>query len=353
MRPERRSFDLVVAGGPELGYGHLMRSGTLAAAARASGWRVRAWVEGDASAFGKLAEASGCREIRAWAEWPDASGDRLIVLDVPGDKTPWLERVERSGGPVVVIDDARYVERARLTICPALHERPVHRPRLVAGPRYSLLARAHLETPRTALANRSALLLSLGGADPHRATLRVAPLVARALDRSAAHGIRERHVVLGPGFQQAEEAGRTLAADGWRVHRALPVDAMARRMAASRLAVIGFGTSLAELAWHGTPHLSISHHSTDEGLARGLEARGIGLHLGYGPELDEDHVRRTLARALGDPDWSTETARRAHAALEGGHGALRILRLLAALTHPKRSERPTPAPERGRHVPSA
>jgi len=66
---------------------------------------------------------------------------------------------------------------------------------------------------------------------------------------------------------------------------------------------MGFGTSLGELAWLGTPHLSITHHARDDRHARRLEAHGIGLHLGFAPELTADAVRPKLRRGLLDRAW--------------------------------------------------
>lgn len=329
------SIDFVLAGGPTLGFGHVMRSGTIAAEAIRRGWCVRLYLEGDASAAAKLAEASGTEEIRAWTDWPGSEPGNLLLIDIPGDKSEWLDRSEQAGAIAIVLDDDRYRGRATLTICPALHAPPTESPRLVAGPRYGVLSSSHRGTTRTPLEARGELLLSLGGADPHRATLRVAPVLARLLDSSDVdHDIHSRHVVLGPGFQHADEAVGVLAEQGWEVHRALAQQAMARRMAQARLAVMGFGTSLSELAWLGTPHVSITHHACDDGAARELEARGIGKHLGFAPVLDVEALERTIRQALQDRDWQRSSAERALAALDGGTGATRILDRLEEIPIP-------------------
>jgi spore coat polysaccharide biosynthesis predicted glycosyltransferase SpsG len=338
------AIDVVVAGGPDIGFGHLMRSGTIAAEAIRLGWQVRLHLEGDRRAAEKLAEAAGSDAIFEWSRWPDSRAGGMLMIDIPGDKSEWLERAEAAGMPAIVLDDDRHRDRARLTICPSLHARPTESARRIAGPRYVVLSRTHLETPSPPLAARNELLLSLGGSDPHRATLRVAPWIARLLDDPTIdHGLVTRHVVLGPGFRDPDfRAAGALRDAGWQVHRALSQAAMAQRMAAARLAIIGFGTSLGELAWLGTPHLSITHHASDDRHARRLEAYGIGLHLGYAPELAADTVLPKLRRGLVDRDWQCIGAERAASLLEGGLGARRIVAQLEQIARSRGFDRLRP-----------
>lgn len=327
MSDDGHALDVVVAGGPGIGFGHLMRSGTIAAEAIRLGWRVHLHLEGDLRAADKLSEAAGSKAIFEWSQWPGSRAGGMLLIDIPGDKSEWLERGEATGMPAIVLDDEQHRDKARLTICPSLHARPAESARRIAGPRYVVLSRTHLETPSPPLAARDELLLSLGGSDPHRATLRVAPWIARLLDDPTIdHGLVTRHVVLGPGFADPDSrAAEALREAGWQVHRALSQAAMAQRMAAARLAIMGFGTSLGELGWLGTPHLSITHHASDDRHARRLEAHGIGLHLGFAPELAADAVLPKLRRGLVDRDWQRAGAERAASLLQGGLGAQRIV----------------------------
>lgn len=344
MSDDRRAIDVVVAGGPGVGFGHLMRSGTIAAEAIRLGWQVHFHLEGDPRASDKLAEAAGSDAIYEWSRWPGSRAGGMLLLDIPGSKNEWLARAEAADMPTIVLDDEGHQDRARLTICPSLHAHPAESARRIAGPRYVVLSRTHLETPSPPLAARNELLLSLGGSDPHRATLRVAPWIARLLDDPGIeHGLGSRHVVLGPGFSDGEgQAAETLHEQGWQVHRALSQAAMAQRMAAARIAVMGFGTSLGELAWLGTPHLSITHHARDDRHARRLEAHGIGMHLGFAPELAAEVVLPRLRRGLVDRDWQRASAERAASLLEGGLGARRILGQLEQIARARGFERPRP-----------
>lgn len=341
-------IDFVVAGGARVGMGHVMRSGTLAAAARQRGWSVRVFLEGEAIARERWVAVSGARRVLDWADWNPHDAAPLSLLDHPAHKDPWLDRLQPAPTRAVVLDDLRSIRRAALTICPALQHAGLSagsepgRSRLLAGPRFSILGQAHRASPRRPLATRARLLLSIGGSDPHHVTPRIAPVLDHVLESMRSVGRSSpaayaRDVVLGPAFQDpGDGVARALAAAGWHVHHALAPAQMARLMSAARLAVMGFGTSLAELAWHGTPQLSVTHHPSDDPWARRLEARGIGVHLGQARTLDLDAVATRLRHALADERWQRESAARAYDALEDGRGCERILDRLAAL-FPSRS----------------
>lgn len=347
-------IDFVVAGGARYGLGHVMRSGALAAAAVERGWRVRTFLAGDRVARERWRAGCPTSRVEGWSAWRAAASAPLTVFDHPFSKSRWIAACRRERTRAIVLDDARTIGRARLTINPALHhlpldadparENPEDDPASLTlrGPRYSILSLAHRETPHRPLAARDMLLLSLGGADPHAVTPRVAPLLVRTLDAATIpHGLRRRCVVLGPAYPDPDgRAAAELTAAGWRVERALEPAAMARCMAEARLAVMGFGTSLTELAWHGTPHLSLTHHAQDAPWALRLEALGIGGWLGHAAALDADFVAARLRRALGDPGWQRASADRARAAIEGGRGCERILERLAAIAQELPARRP-------------
>jgi spore coat polysaccharide biosynthesis predicted glycosyltransferase SpsG len=350
---ERPDIDFVVAGGARYGMGHVMRSGALAAAAALRGWRVRTFLAGDRIARERWHASCPSSRLETWSAWRASESAPLTVFDHPFAKSRWIAACRRDRTRAIVLDDPRAIGRARLTINPALHHLPDRADdgwesaeddpeRLtLRGPRYSILSPAHRETPHRALAERDGLLLSLGGADPHGVTPRIAPLLVRALETAGTPGIRRRCVVLGPAYRDPDGVVATaLAASGWQVERALEPSAMARAMAEARLAVMGFGTSLTELAWHGTPHLSVTHHSQDDAWALRLESLGIGGWLGHAAALDAEFVLARFGRALADVEWQESSAARARAAIEGGSGCERILDRLAAIAHELPARRP-------------
>lgn len=336
-----------------------MRCVAIARAAIDRGLVVRAFLDGDETAVDRLGSAlpEAGRPL-AWSRWTRATRACVTLIDLPGEthaaKLDWLHRLHATGSRSVLIDDLALLGRADLSVCPGLHH-PSEAPtasragadRYLGGPGYVILGEAHRRLAPDLEKRRRSLLLSLGGADPHRVTPWIAPRLARILEESQVdHGIERREVVLGPAYHDPGDRTRdALTRAGWQVHRALPSDAMADAMARARLAVMGFGTSLGELAWHGTPHASVTHHPSDDVPARQLEDRGIGCHLGCARALDATRVETRFRRVLEDPDWQRRSARVAFEAIEGGRGVERLLdRLAERFGLQGGASRPAPGP---------
>ena len=366
-------IDFVLAGGASVGLGHIMRCAALASEATRRGWHSRAFIDGDPVASRSWCHASGRSDIERWQSWRPEGAARVTFVDHPGEKGTWLARLKQANTRIVVLDDPRVSEQADLTVCPALHAVPLREPaqiatgrwpntfhrgnensisRMLSGPRFAILSSAHRSTDHGPLRTRTQLLLSLGGADPHQVTPRIAPVLESVLrDSEVLHGITTRHVVLGPAFKDPGSAiAEALEDAGWWVHRGLDALPMARLMSETKLAVMGFGTSLTELAWHGTPHLSVTHHPSDEGPARTLEAMGIGVHLGYAGSLDLAVVESRFRQALEDKNWQSASSRIAYEALGKGLGIERILDRIAPWVHSTSGSTPEKPKSKGHHV---
>ena len=352
-------IDFIVAGGAGIGLGHVMRSAVLASQALRRGWRVRCFLEGDDVAAARWKMACGQTRVWRWDDWNPLDTRPWTLFDHPNEKSSWLSRVRRSNSRAIVLDDPRYVREAALSICPALHhprreESDVEGAELLSGPRFAILADVHKSLTRHPLMTRTRLLLSMGGSDPHQITPRIAPLLVSVLqDSDVLHGIESWHVVLGPAFDDPGGYTRlSLRRSGWRVHSALDARRMASLMSKARIAVMGFGTSLTELAWHGTPHLSVTHHPEDEFSARSLESQGIGIHLGFAETLDDETTTARFRRALEDTAWQKTSSERAFRAIEGGRGSERILDRLDQITRRSASDPMRVRPPGESHVPS-
>ncbi len=368
---DRIAVDFIVAGGTALGLGHVMRSAALARAASSRGFRVRAFVAGDPVAREAFGFAAGACEVQTWTACSQTRVAPIVVLDYPERKGPWLTRLAASGRAGVVLDDLRSIGRADLSILPGLHHsdrvddtpfsdgpdrkrapgpptrsRPSPARAILSGPRYSIISEAHRALPRRPRQDRKGLLLSLGGSDPHHAT----PVLTRLVDRVLASLPARRQAdywpriaVLGAAFDDPDrEIARTLERAGWQVRQALRASEMAECMAAPRLAVAGFGTSLVELAWHGTPFLALAQQTGDVAHASRLEARGLGLALGYAARIEPAVALPKIRRALVDEAWQYASAERAFEAIDSGLGVERILDRLAALSTARTAARDSP-----------
>lgn len=340
MKPPLSAIDFIVAGGAGIGLGHVVRSARLAREALRRGFEVRAFLEGDDAARSVWTSAAGFEATgRAERSTPLAP---VVALDLPTAKHAWLERLAENASRPLIVDDARSYPRLAegppgWRVLPGLHHAPTEGPDardeaghvLLSGPRYAILPEAHRRCARRPLEGREGILVSLGGADPNRLgppLARAARCAIDALDEAGPRGARPRvDVVFGAAFQDPgnRDADR-LTELGCTVHHRLPADAMADRMRTARLAVIGFGTSLTELAWHGTPFLTVAHHDHDRGPSRDVEARGFGRSLGAASTLPRLPLETRILRALRDDTWQRESADAAHHALDGGLGAARL-----------------------------
>ena len=308
-----------------MGLGHVMRSAALAEAALRRGSSIRIFFEGDPSARRAWRTASPQSEdipLRAWSDYPAGPPSPIAFLDYPTPKNEWIESIRRHGSHSVVLDDPRSVDRADMTINPALHHARTSpnaeaQSRSLDGPVYSILAEPHRQTKSPSWHSRTNLLLSIGGADPHGATPKLGRWVSEVLASPSMAALSplpftHKHAVLGASFQDPEHCVRhALAEAGWQIHSALTPKDMAHLMASARLAIMGFGTSLTELAWHGTPHLSVTHHRFDIAHAESLELRGVGRHLGQAEGLDPAITKQRLQRGLADAKWQESSARTA------------------------------------------
>ena len=351
--PRPRAVDFVVAGGRRTGLGHLARCATLANEARRRGWRVRAFLAGDAAGGDAWRERTGLDIDGAWSDWTPDGRDPLVALDFPQAKDDWVERLQRLALRCLVVDDERLLEGPDWILLPGLHhaihadsDRPRTTARRLVGGRYAILAAAHRGARPVPFDQRDRVLLSLGGADPRGLTGRIVPALDEALAR-VADAVSGVDVVLGPAFRDpTPDFRQVVERRGFHVHRGLSSEAMAERMTRARLAVVGFGTTLTELAWHGTPFVCVTHQPSDLAPARALEGVGIGRVLGDAEHLDLAGLPATLAAALADHAWQRATARRARAALGDGFGARSVFDRLEgeADTDPERAARPTPQP---------
>jgi len=360
-------IDFVAAGGRGLGLGHIVRSARLAREAHARGWSVRGFVDGDAVARRVFRETSGFEALPFDARFERFAA--LVALDVPTDKTSLLEHLGALGCRPLVIDDERpYAIPAQAPrgwrILPGLHHSSCETSgatdaqgfALLSGPRFAILAEAHRRFSAPATEERDSVLVTLGGSDPHRA----GPVVARAArqavgERQASDsGADPVHVdvVFGPSFEDPDgREAEALRDAGCRVHHGLDAPAMAARLRAARLALVGFGTTINELAWHATPFLTITHHDSDRGPARDLEARGFGRHLGAARGLERLPLVARIDEALRDTGWQQRSTARARRALGDGSGAARLFERIEtelALHAPRPRLHPAENPPRPR-----
>lgn len=325
-----RALWCVASGGREVGLGHLLRTAELAREARARDVEVELAVRGDESAERVLArELPGVRR-RPWRGPDDlADAPAWVSFDTRDDCRAELAALAAAGRRSLVIDRDDLVDEATLTVLPVLHASGSEHPRVRSGASWCMVPETVRSRATQHETERDRLVVTFGGADPLDLTGRLAAPLAEALGAWRGGPPPALHAVIGPSFAAPEHAAARAETAGFVVHCAPSRPELAALLCRAAAAVVGFGTTIQELAFLGVPFLSVTHHEPDVVHARRLEALGVGATAGYGGSLEADTLPAMLERSLFDPAFRRASADRGRELLGDGRGAARILALLA------------------------
>jgi spore coat polysaccharide biosynthesis predicted glycosyltransferase SpsG len=320
----------VVAGGRDIGFGHVRRCLSLAEHLEADGGHVRfvttseevgAFLSGSAVAVEvvpppeKLLRVT--RLLRKPAAW---------VVDDPHASAELLRALRRDA-PLFCIDDtgdrplpADVVVNGSAGAEGLPYDR-AGGTRYLLGPKYILLRKSFATGPARQPLSRVArrLIVLTGGGEAGASSRRILPLIAETLP--AAHV----DLVVGPfGSPPAAEGSR----DAVVVHR-MPADLRALMLGAD-LAVTGGGQTAYELAASATPAIGVRLTENQRINLEGLARAGALVDLGAPDDHDfPQRFRTALRRVAHDPEvrraMGTEGRR-----LVDGHGAARVAACLRA-----------------------
>lgn len=325
------SLRCFVSAGARHGLGHAIRTLEIAREALARGWSVALAMRGDDDARALVRERLPGVALEDWGGADDAARPaRHQLYDTREPIAAELARGRAIGAHRVVLDRVDHLDDADLTVLPHLHGRLRPHPRLLHGGRWCVIPAplralaASVETPA-----RRGVLVTLGGADPHDLTSAVCEPLAKAIAVT-----REDpgpvHVLLGRCFGDRPRLVRHLDRLGFRVHADLDHPTLGVLMQHSLFAVCGFGTTVYELAWQGTPALYLAHRAADVAEAEILEQVGVGAFGGAAPAVDTDALTARLVETVLDPVWRAPRAARGRALLGDGRGARRLVEAMWA-----------------------
>jgi spore coat polysaccharide biosynthesis predicted glycosyltransferase SpsG len=290
-------------GSTELGLGHVVRCGALAAALQEQGSRVvflcreRSVGSAHLEGLGFTVIGPEIRGERSYWEWIaealNVTGARALVCDVRdklsrGD----LKRLKEERELLVCLIDDGHERRlaADLSFYPPVPQFADLRWEGAAGRAYSgwdwvILRRDFATIRRERKDSRDRILVMMGGTDPRGMT----GLVFREL--SGLGGDFEVHLVIGGGFAHRAKLAswQALIDQPVRVHDG--VSDMASLMAEMDLAVIGFGMTAYELAAVGIPGIYLCLTQDHADSARLFHDAGLGRSLGIHSEVTDGALR--------------------------------------------------------------
>ena len=312
---------------PELGYGHLQR--TLSVAATISDlWRLpAAFLMSDESDDAPV-RAFGAEVVRL----PEPSVDRLIaaidpdlgplVLDLRALTFEDVAALDRAGVCTIVFDDQRWLRNAPATAlidytpCPA--STATVGPHHYFGLDYFPLRREFLgrRAPAAGPTIRE-VVVTFGGSDPDDLTFRV----VEALRRYPTSWTST--VLLGPGYR-----GRVAAGTHGQIVVRRAVTTMGEIFAESDLAIAGAGGTALELAAMGVPAFLYILSDDQAAIASALAEAGAAVSLGRANGFDGAQLSRLVEQLAADAA-SRRTMQAAGPRLIDGRGAERVARAIA------------------------
>jgi spore coat polysaccharide biosynthesis predicted glycosyltransferase SpsG len=311
-----------VAAGPRLGFGHLVRSLSLA---RAMGVRPLLCLRGPQlvvdtalSLGADVVAGGGLGAIRALR--PD-----VVVIDDPVAKTarPWIAAARRFGAVVVTIHDLGIG-------CPdgdvvidgsvTKNVRPDNRRMTLTGARYAILDPAlPASADRPAVNGDRRVLVALGGGRRRGTAMAIAEAIAAA-DPGA-------EIRIAGGFAAPTVSSRSIT---WLP----PTRGLGRELSQATVAVVGGGVSLYEACALGVPSVGVPVVRAQTPTVREFGRRGAAIAMPF--RSSERRTAAAVVALLDDPRRRAVLRRRARQVVDGD-GAQRAAAAVLSFVKQKHS----------------
>jgi len=300
-----------------IGTGHLMRCLALAQAWKDSGGEVAFITDCDNTGLLQRLSDEGFEAIPLDSSYPDradweASSQALaahpnawVVLDGYHFDPTYQRRIKEAGHPLLVIDDMAHLEHyyADIVLNQNLHAEQLRYScepytQLMLGTQYVLLRHEFLrlqgwkrEIPEVA---RKALI-TLGGSDFDNATLKV----VRALNKLKVEDLEVR-VVVGPSNPHIASLEEAVHRSPFDVRLLTSVRSMPDLMAWADVAVSASGSTCWEMAFMGLPTVLLVLADNQQGIAEGLDSRGVALSVGWYAEISELRLTQAMKMLISN-----------------------------------------------------
>ena len=323
-----------------VGTGHVMRCLALGQAWRDAGGRVvflttttNEWLLLQLSEEGFESLVLG-RPYPAAEDWQATRAiamrqpDPWVLLDGYHFDLDYQRRVKDSGFKLAVIDDTAALPHYCADV---LLNQNVYADdmtyscesytRRLLGARYALLRRefaAYRGVRRAARGLARRILVTMGGADPQGATLKV----LAALQEIALPELEIR-VVVGAANAQLEDIRAATTSLGCSMELIEAVPKMAEHLAWADVAIAASGTTAIELAFMGVPALLVVTAENQSPIAAKFEQLGAARDLGWVSQLSPARIRDELRDLLCSQQARATMAERGQRLVDG-EGAERV-----------------------------
>ncbi len=327
--------------GPRVGLGHVVRCSALGQAWKELGGNVIFLVPAAVPGLESRLRSDGFEvvEVRSKAgDEEDARGTiesaaregcSWIVLDGYDFGPKYQTNLRASGTHLLYIDDYAHLDHyvsdivlnQNIDSCPAMYAKRESYTRLLLGSSFVLLRREFLdrssrerEIPPVA----QKVLLTMGGADPENATLKV----LEALSYLSISGV-EVAVILGPVNPHREAVMEELAHFPFAHHIFDSPMKISEVMGWADLALSGAGSTCWELAYMGVPTITLILAPNQEGIAQSLDERKISLNLRAYRSMDSRELAAKVEELMYDPERRARMSEKGRKLIDG-QGAMRV-----------------------------
>ena len=324
---------------PTIGGGHAIRSGALATALVAEGWRTLCATRHDTMAtaprvlepFDEVVSlsADGVGEIDEIAARIGGSCQAVVIDHYGWDRA--LHRACRRIAPCITVVEDR---REALHDCDILVNQSIEPDGMpsgeevldeLVGPRYALLRPSFRRTRVRCGSgeNEGRVLLICGFADKRNLTEHLFDAI------DGAPGVRAVDVVLGAANMHRESVHRRLRRAAAPSHLHVDPLPLASLMIRASLAVTTAGSTCWELACLGVPMVTVVAASNQAPVARTLLAAGAGNSAGDVDDALDMRLREQVVGLLADGAQRRRMAVRGRSLVDG-LGAVRVARAISA-----------------------
>ena len=189
------------------------------------------------------------------------------------------------------------------------------------GPKYALLRREFVlwrGRLRTVPEIASKILVTLGGSDPGKVTLKVIEAIRQLEFRQL-----QIRVVVGPANSNVDELRNAAAGVSGDLELLTSVSDMAEIMAWADVAVAGAGSTSWELACLGLPAATLVVAENQRMIAEELRMAGLAVNLGWHAEVSPERIAKELERLLFSSYRRLQMSQRGRALVDG-KGAERV-----------------------------
>jgi spore coat polysaccharide biosynthesis predicted glycosyltransferase SpsG len=340
--------------GPEIGYGHLIRTLALGEALKELAdadclWVTRPPQDGfvlpvPSRRFELPAEVAVEREAPAIAglgptDWLVADLYQLTEARLRTLSGPW--------GLAVIDDEPKFTFSCDLLVCPNV-ELSMRTPRadmpgraILTGAEHILLRAPFSSGPGPQIANALGRVLICFGGGEHRVLLR---RVLSWLREVLPPSVERVRVVTSDAVALEGAAGRDAHSLRIECLSALDAETMAQELRSADVAVLGGGTVLYEAAALGVPAIWVTINDAQAREAEAFARLGAGLHLGTADRLTKDALASAFSRLV--PAAARAAVSCSAQTVIDGRGCARVAERIVQLHEARSRSGPRPGAER-------